>query len=219
MEGKETQKMNWYVSPPGFIRGLFKETVWESKSNKILLTFDDSPTEGVTERILEKLSQTNLKVVFFCSGEKSEREPDLVNQIIKAGHTIGNHGYNHKSLLFSGKPELTEEIKKVNKIFKNSHDIDIRYFRPPYGRFTFSLETVLKNENMINILWSLLTLDYKNNLNLVKFTVGKYLNSNSIVVLHDNIKTNKIINQVIDMILAEAEKRGFEIGEPKECLS
>jgi hypothetical protein len=67
-------------------------------------------------------------------------------------------------------------------------------------------------------MWSLLTYDYKNDINLVKLVASKYMRRNSIIVLHDSLKSKDIIVDSINFIAEQAEKNGFEIGEPAECL-
>lgn len=211
--------MNYFVSPSGLIKKVFNGSVWDSKQKKILLTFDDSPTKEVTEIILQKLKKEKIKGVFFCVGEKANDSPELIREILREGHTIGNHTFSHKSLLFNlSRRKMEKEITTVNKLFNEKFDYNIRLFRPPYGRFNFLLLPILRRENMTNVMWSVLTLDYKNNINLVKFTVQKYLINNSIVVLHDNLKSSGIIIQAIDAVINEAKNRGFEIGDPAECL-
>jgi hypothetical protein len=68
------------------------------------------------------------------------------------------------------------------------------------------------------VMWSLLTYDYKNDFDVVKFAVSKYLRSNSIVVLHDNNKSKDVIKDSINFIADEAARKGYSIGEPIECL-
>jgi len=211
--------MNFFISPPGFVKRILNGSVWNSGNKKILLTFDDSPTEGVTEIILEKLKREKIRGIFFCVGKKAEGSPHLISEIIKGGHTIGNHSFYHKDLFFYlRRKELGNEIDRVNKLFLEKYNYDIKLFRPPYGRFNFLLVPILRSKNLTNVMWSVLTLDYKNNINLVKFTIQNFLINNSIIVLHDNLKSKDIVIQAIDIILDEAKQRGFEIGDPEECL-
>jgi hypothetical protein len=67
-------------------------------------------------------------------------------------------------------------------------------------------------------MWSLLTYDYKNDLNIVKFAISKNLFSNSIIVLHDSNKSKDIISESIKVITEEVEKKKYQIGKPSECL-
>jgi hypothetical protein len=68
-------------------------------------------------------------------------------------------------------------------------------------------------------MWSLLTYDYKNDLAFVKFATQKYLNKDSIIVLHDSNKSKNIIVDSISLISDEAGKRNYQFGDPEECLS
>jgi len=67
-------------------------------------------------------------------------------------------------------------------------------------------------------MWSLLTQDYKNDFETVKFAVRNFLRKNSIIVLHDSIKSKQIIKDSINLIIDEAANKGFAFGEPEDCL-
>ena len=45
----------YLYNPPEIIKKIFNEFYWQSTNNKILLTFDDVPNPGITEKILEQL--------------------------------------------------------------------------------------------------------------------------------------------------------------------
>jgi peptidoglycan/xylan/chitin deacetylase (PgdA/CDA1 family) len=77
----------------------------------------------------------------------------------------------------------------------------------------------MKKHQLKNIMWSLLTYDYKNELSIVKFAVEKYLKPNSIIVLHDNNKSKNIISDSISFIVDEVRKRNYQFGEAEECLN
>ncbi len=58
----------YLYNPPAIIKKIFNEFYWQSTNNKILLTFDDGPNPGITEKILEQLSSLNIKALHFCVG-------------------------------------------------------------------------------------------------------------------------------------------------------
>lgn len=210
--------MNLFYNPPILVKKLFRDYYWTTSNNKILLTFDDGPTVELTELILKTLNEYNIKALFFCVGQNIERNSELAEEIIKQGHSIGNHHYSHKSLLKLSKEDQVSEIKKCNDAMFNKLGIEPVYYRPPYGRYRLSTNKLLKKFKLKNIMWSLLTYDYKNDFNLVKFAVDKNLKSNSIIVLHDNIKSKDIIIDSIRYIAEQADKKGYSFGEPAECL-
>ncbi len=211
--------MKYHYNPPIILKKIFSDFSWNTNNGKVLLTFDDGPNPGTTEIILNKLSEEKIKTLFFCVGENVQKYPELVKEILKDGHTFGNHTYSHKILNKISDEEKDYQISSVNKIFKNQFDIKLKYFRPSHGRFQLSTTSLMKKHNLKNIMWSLLTYDYKNDLSIVKFAVEKYLKLNSIVVLHDSNKSKNIISDSISFIADEVRKRNYQFGEAEECLN
>jgi len=210
--------LSYIINPPLIIKKLFKHFCWDACNNKILFTFDDGPTTEATEIILNTLSQKKIKAAFFCVGNNVKNNQSLVKDILDEGHLIGNHTFNHKRLNKISNIETIEEIDSFNNIMKEEFEYNVKYFRPPHGKFTISTNGILKEKKMKCVMWSLLTQDYKNDFETVKFAVKNYLKKNSIIVLHDNIKSKEIIKNSIDFIIDEADKKGFTFGEPTECL-
>lgn len=210
--------MKYTYTPPVIVTKLFKDFYWRTSNNKILLTFDDGPTSEATEIILKTLSEKKIKSVFFCVGNNVRENLSLTEEILHEGHLIGNHTYNHKRLTTINYRETNSEIDSFNQLMKEKFNYDMKYFRPPYGRFTISMQKTLERKNMRCVMWSLLTEDYKNNFETVKFAVENYLKEISIVVLHDSVKSKNIIKDSINLIIDEAAKKGYPFGEPGECL-
>jgi peptidoglycan/xylan/chitin deacetylase (PgdA/CDA1 family) len=203
---------------PSFIlKQIFPEFRWESRVDKILLTFDDGPVSGNTEKILRKLNDFEIKAVFFCVGNNILKNFSLASEILNEGHIIGNHTFNHVKLTLPGFDNYAE-IDRFNELAKDKLGIEVQYFRPPYGRFTLSTGKLLKKRNLTNVMWSLLTYDFKGNSSLVKNSVAKYIKNNSIIVLHDSLRSRDIISDSINFIVDEISGKGFRFGEPAECL-
>jgi len=200
------------------IKFFFNEFAWETVNKKILLTFDDGPLPESTSIILKALDEQKIKALFFCVGDNAEKNPGLISEIIKGGHDIGCHMLHHEVITNLGSGEVKNQIEKFGLHMKEKHNYEVKYFRPPHGRFNLTTKKILNEVNLKNVMWSLLTYDYKNDLELVKFAVTKYLRNNSIVVLHDSIKSKSIIADSIKFILDQADKNGFLFGAPQECL-
>ena len=211
--------MKYHYNPPIILKKIFSDFSWNTNNGKVLLTFDDGPNPGTTEIILKKLSEEKIKALFFCVGENIQKYPEIIKQIKDEGHSFGNHTFNHKILNKISDEEKDYQISSVNKIFNDQFDIKLKYFRPAHGRFQLSTSSLMKKHQLKNIMWSLLTYDYKNDLSIVKFAVEKYLKQNSIIVLHDSNKSKNIISDSISYIADEMEKRNHQFGEAEECLN
>lgn len=210
--------MKYHYNPPYILKKVISSFQWESKTDNILLTFDDGPIPETTPLILEALFKQNIKASFFCVGENIVRYPDLHTQLIDEGHLVCNHTYDHKPITKLSRNEVIQQIEKFNDLIKQKYGKDVLYFRPPYGKFNLPAVALLKEMKLKTVMWSLITYDYKNDIDTVKFAVYRYLRKNSIIVLHDSLKSKDIITSSIDYIVEEASRKGFQIGAPAECL-
>lgn len=209
--------MKSQYDPPFIIKQIFPGFQWESKIDKILLTFDDGPVYGNTDIILRKLNDFKVKAVFFCVGNNILKNSSLASEILNEGHIIGNHTFNHSKLTLPEFDVFTE-IDRFNELAKDKLGYEVKYFRPPHGRFNLFTGKLLKNKKLTNVMWSLLTYDFKGDSSLVKYSVVRYLKKNSIIVLHDSLKSQGIILDSISFIADEVSAKGFRFGEPSECL-
>jgi peptidoglycan/xylan/chitin deacetylase (PgdA/CDA1 family) len=200
--------MDLLYKPPKLLKSLFPKIIWDNPKEGIVLTIDDGPSEN-TFRILDSLDKHKIKAIFFCTGKNIEKHFNEFNAIIKSGHRVENHGYNHRRLIFSDKKENLKEISKTNELVSQTSGIKARLFRPPYG--LFNLGTInAASENRMNImLWSLLTGDYTGDFAYVRRLTDSYLESNSIIVMHDNRKAAEIFDQSLDFIVKTAKEKKY----------
>ena len=211
--------MKYQYNPPSIVKRMFNDFSWNTINEKVLLTFDDGPNPDTTEMILNKLSDEKIKALFFCVGDNVKKYPELVKQINDEGHTFGNHTFNHKILSTISNDEKDLQILETNKIFEAQLGLKLKYFRPAHGKFQISTSTILRKYGLKNVMWSLLTYDYKNDLSIVKFATQKYLKNNSIIVLHDSDKSKNIILDSISYISDEMRKKDYQFGVAEKCLN
>ncbi|NWG27242.1 MAG: polysaccharide deacetylase family protein [Ignavibacteriaceae bacterium] len=209
--------VNFFTSPK-LIPKLFSNFTWKTSNNKILLTFDDGPTEAATLKILTVLNANHLKAVFFCVGNNINNQQALAGKILSDGHTIANHTMNHELLTKMNRKELISDITAFNDLMKDKFNYDVKFFRPPYGIFNLRTNGVLNELKIKCVMWNLLTYDYENNIEKVKYAIDNYLKENSIIVFHDSIKCSDIIEEALNYTIEQAKKKGLKFGEPEECL-
>lgn len=210
--------MRYKYHPPYLIKKFFDDFIWECSTDEILLTFDDGPTEAATLKILRTLEGRKIKAIFFCVGNNIKSHPELTEKILEDGHTIANHTMNHKLLTRMNRKESVEELSSFNSLMEEKFNYDIKYFRPPYGRFNLKTNGILNELNLKCVMWNLLSYDFENNFEKVKYAIDNYLSQNSIIVFHDNIKCTDIIEKSLDYTIEQVSKKGFVFGEPEDCL-
>jgi peptidoglycan/xylan/chitin deacetylase (PgdA/CDA1 family) len=62
---------------------------------EVVLTFDDGPLPGPTERVLDALAAAGVRATFFVIGRNARANAPLLRRIAAGGHTIANHTLNH----------------------------------------------------------------------------------------------------------------------------
>jgi peptidoglycan/xylan/chitin deacetylase (PgdA/CDA1 family) len=96
----------------------------------VALTFDDGPDPEYTPRLLEILERYGARATFFMTGEAAQKHPDLVRRVSQAGHTIGNHTWDHPSFPLISRRERRWQIHRCEKALA---PYGLRLFRAPYS--------------------------------------------------------------------------------------
>ena len=82
------------------------------RDKEVVLTFDDGPWPGNTPAVLKALADQCTKAVFFPIGKHAGWHPEILKQVIAAGHTVGSHTWSHKDLSRLTEQEGKDEIEK-----------------------------------------------------------------------------------------------------------
>ena len=123
---------------PFILPFLYPSLVWRIPSGKkeLYLTFDDGPVPGPTEFVLKVLYKYNVSASFFCIGANAVRYPEVVEKIAAAGHTIGNHTFNHLDGWKTNTKEYLADVDLCsNELLVTNNQLPINLFRPPYWIF------------------------------------------------------------------------------------
>ncbi len=119
-----------------------------TNGNQIALTFDDGPTPGVTDRILDEFRQRNLHATFFMIGRNIAAAPDLARRVVAEGHEIASHTFTHPKLTDLPPARVEEEIQKTHDIISETLGLQPLWFRPPYLAFRRDLAPFVLTRNM-----------------------------------------------------------------------
>jgi peptidoglycan/xylan/chitin deacetylase (PgdA/CDA1 family) len=176
----------------------------EEVSKTIYLTFDDGPTEGITNEVLKTLAAYNAKASFFCIGKKIIEQPGLFHRIIDEGHTVGNHTFHHYNGWKTKNKTYFDDVEACDKLFT------FTYFRPPYGKLTPSQFKYLRNKHTV-ILWDVLTFDFDVNISKedVLNNAITYSRNGSVVVFHDSEKAGERMLYALPKTLEHFSNQGY----------
>ncbi|MFG2408655.1 bifunctional polysaccharide deacetylase/glycosyltransferase family 2 protein [Streptomyces brevispora] len=108
--------------------------------HRIVLTFDDGPDPVWTPRVLDKLKEYDAHAVFFVTGTMASRYPGLVERMVKEGHEVGLHTFNHPDLSYQSDARIDWELSQNQLVLAGAAGIRTSLFRPPYSSFADAMD-------------------------------------------------------------------------------
>jgi peptidoglycan-N-acetylglucosamine deacetylase len=199
----------YWVKTPSILKPLSRDLLWSVKTaDRVLyLTFDDGPTPGVTEDVLNLLQNYQAKATFFCLGKHVEMHPSLYAQIRVMGHGIGLHSYDHPD----GWKTCT--FAYVRNVLRGGKHMDTTLYRPPYGHITPAQLSLLKKRYRV-VMWDVLSADWdaSNSPEQCAFNVISHAKAGSIVVFHDSEKALPRMLPALRATLEHFAQLGFHFA-------
>lgn len=101
--------------------------------HKIILTFDDGPSEYFTPKILDILEREKVPATFFVVGMESEKNLSVLKRIYKDGFEIGNHTFTHHNIATMGPDRAEIEMKATRLMIEAVTGHSTILFRAPYN--------------------------------------------------------------------------------------
>lgn len=198
--------MKFYRTPRLF-RRVYPGQTWSLPCNEpvIYLTFDDGPTEKLTNWILDTLQEHDAQATFFCVGNNVINYPERYSEILRQGHSVGNHTMHHVN---GWKTSFHDYLENVNQA---SQHISSSLFRPPYGKIKRSQQKKI-GADFRTIMWSFLTYDFDPNVDMHD-VFNRYIRSyqqGDILVLHDNVKAEKQLKIILPLLLKWGQEKGIQ---------
>jgi peptidoglycan-N-acetylglucosamine deacetylase len=121
---------------------------------EVVLTFDDGPWPGTTERVLDTLRQECVRATFFLIGRNAQARPALAQRELAEGHTVAYHSFSHPMLdhmpLAAAQADIDHGIAAVNSALfgQADHAPATSFFRFPYFASTAPLLDWLEHRRM-----------------------------------------------------------------------
>lgn len=196
---------------PAFYRWLFPNLLWRlpGQGRTLYLTFDDGPIPGPTEFVLDTLRQWQIKATFFLIGDNIRKHPGVFQRIIREGHAVGNHTFNHLDGWKTGAQKYAENVEACRRQMDVSGKEKTLYFRPPYGKITPGQVKLLQQYRIV--MWDLLTNDFRKELKpeICLANTLRRLRPGAIIVMHDSLKAETNLSYVLPRLLEEAKKQNY----------
>ena len=181
----------------------------ETPEKKIALSFDAAWGDEYTEGILDTLDKYKVKSTFFLVGFWVEKHPEVVKEIVRRGHEIGNHSTTHPNMSGLNKEQILEEINITGDMIEKLTNKKPILFRPPFGDYNDLLIQTCRDNGYYTIQWDIDSLDWKElGVQPVVDRVTRNVRNGSIVLFHNNAK---YMNEYLPLVLERLQADGYEI--------
>src|SRR6202453_4320218 len=117
---------------PGFGFEHFKQLDF-LRDKEVVLTFDDGPWLVNTPSVLKTLADQCTTGIFFPIGKHASYHPEILKQVLAAGHTVGSHTWSHSNL---NSKKITDQQAK-DEIEKGFSAVKIALGTAPAPFFRF----------------------------------------------------------------------------------
>ncbi|MNO54425.1 Peptidoglycan-N-acetylglucosamine deacetylase [compost metagenome] len=182
--------------------------------NKVIaLTFDDVPDPRFTPQLLSILKKYNVKATFFVVGSRAKKHPDLVKRMIRDGHAIGNHSYNHPQFVKLEMNDFRTQIIRTENIIQTLAGYKPRLIRPPYGDISEKQLKWAKNHGYTLVNWNVDSLDWKGlSKNQVRNNILAHVGRGAIILQHGGGGPGSNLQgtiQALPEVITIMRKRGY----------
>ncbi|AJY75724.1 polysaccharide deacetylase family protein [Paenibacillus beijingensis] len=189
---------------------------------RVALTFDDVPDTEFTPKVLDILARYHVKATFFIVGQRAKEHPEMVRRIVREGHAIGNHSYNHMVFSNLSQHKFSLQIAKTESILKSIVGFAPRYIRPPYGEITpGQLEWARKHGYYI-VNWNVDSEDWRSiSSGRVLQNIKRTLTPGSIVLQHAGGGVGEDLSgtvKALPELIGYLRQKGYEIVTLPELL-
>lgn len=164
-------------------------TMKHTGDDSVALTFDDGPDPSWTPKVLNMLADFGVQATFCVVGKEAKAYPQLIRDIVEAGHTLCNHSWNHEFDL--GKQpvkKIRDNLERTNQAIRDAvPHAAIDYYRQPGGQWTKRVVNVSLEQGMVPVHWTVDPSDWDKSVKAghIEKEVCGATKAGSIVLMHD----------------------------------
>ena len=155
-------------------------------TKQLALTYDDGPNDPHTFRLLEVLTKHNVRATFFLIGRFVQQRPDIVREIVEAGHVVGNHTFTHPLLTLKSSSEVRKELRDCGAALQDAIGAHSNLFRPPFGGRRPAVLRVARELGLQPVMWNATGYDWTAPpAEVIERKVSRQIRGGNVILLHD----------------------------------
>jgi peptidoglycan-N-acetylglucosamine deacetylase len=126
----------------------------------VALTFDDGPNDRATPELLEVLARLGVRATFFAMGDFARQRPEIVREVVAAGHLLGNHTMSHPKLSMTPAARVRQELADCSAALEDIAGVAIKFFRPPFGARRPVVLRIARELGLTPVMWNVTGYDW-----------------------------------------------------------
>ncbi|MGA7696510.1 MAG: polysaccharide deacetylase family protein [Candidatus Sulfotelmatobacter sp.] len=155
-------------------------------SRQIALTYDDGPNDPHTLHLLEVLAKHSVHATFFLIGRYVQQRPEIVREIVRAGHIVGNHTFTHPLLIFKSATEIRQQLSACRSALQDAIGSPSHLFRPPFGGRRPAVLRIARELGLDPVMWNVTGYDWSAPpAATIERKVTNQIRGGDVVLLHD----------------------------------
>ncbi|MDN5383612.1 glycosyltransferase [Streptomyces sp. LB8] len=193
---------------------------------RIVLTFDDGPDPTWTPKILDTLKRHDAHAVFFITGTMASQYPDLVRRMVREGHEIGLHTFNHPDLSYKSWGGIDWQLSQTQMALEGAAGIRTSLFRPPYSSFAGAIDNAswpaieyVGSRGYLTVLNDTDSEDWKKpGVDEIIRRATPKNGEGAVVLMHDSGGDRRQTVEALDRFLPELQAKGYRFQNLTEAL-
>lgn len=155
-------------------------------NRQLALTYDDGPNDPHSLRLLDVLARHGVQATFFLIGRYVRQRPEIVREIAKAGHMIGNHTFTHPLLIFKSGAEIRKELLACSAAVQDAIGEHSKLFRPPFGGRRPAVLRIARELGLEPVMWNVTGYDWNAPpAAVIERKVSRKIRGGDVILLHD----------------------------------
>lgn len=188
------------------------------RKREIALTFDDGPGP-YTPAVLSVLERLHVKATFFEIGRNVHAYPQFTARLARAGMVIGDHTEEHPPMAELGAAEQAAQLDEAADAIQAAGAPRPLLFRPPYGSFDATTLSLLRERNMVMVLWAVDTSDYAlPGVHRIIYTALSGAQPGAIILFHDGGGDRSETVAALPRVIERLKERGYTLVTVPELL-
>ncbi|MGW1410331.1 polysaccharide deacetylase family protein [Streptomyces sp. NPDC002403] len=181
------------------------------------ITIDDGPDPTWTPQVLQLLKDNGVKATFCMVGTQAQAYPDLVKEVVAAGHRLCNHTVSHDTAMDTkSEAYQSQQILDAERmITKASGGVRPQYYRAPGGAFTPYSRHLAASRGMRPLGWNVDSRDFERpGVDTMVATVKREIANGPTVLFHDAGGDRSQTVATLREILPWLRQQGYSFGFP-----